>query len=62
LNPRQQVTGPYSIDLTAQIDPGAKTVTIPKSGTTRFYRLRSSTGYTLSAPTIAGNNVVMSYQ
>src|SRR5207249_12259599 len=40
------VGGPYSADLTAQIDPGAKTVTVARSGNARFYRLHSSTAYT----------------
>jgi len=56
------VTGPYTLENGALIDPGAKTVTLPKAGDTRFYRLRSTTRYTLSAPTFSGSNVVMTYQ
>jgi hypothetical protein len=56
------VNGPYSVETGALIDPGAKTITVPKSGNTRFYRLSSSTAYTLGKPTISGSNVVLNYQ
>jgi hypothetical protein len=56
------VNGPYSAESAALINPSSKTVTVPKSGNTRFYRLSSSTGYTLGRPTISGNNVVLTYQ
>src|SRR5207253_67847 len=54
--------GPYSFDATAAIDPGAKTISVSKSGNTRFYRLRSSTAYTLSRPVVSGNDIILSYQ
>jgi hypothetical protein len=56
------VAGPYTLDNTAVFDPGSKTITVPKSGNTHFYRLSSSTGYTLGRPVLSGNNVVLSYQ
>src|SRR6266481_2853011 len=56
------VNGTYTYDSTALIDPGSKTITVPKSGNTRFYRLSSSTGYTLGRPIISGSNVVLTYQ
>jgi hypothetical protein len=56
------VNGPYSVESAALINPSAKTVIVPKSGNTRFYRLASSTGYTLGRPIISGNNVVLNYQ
>ena len=56
------VNGPYAVDTTALIDPGAKTITVPKSGNTRFYRLVSSTAYTLGRPTVSGNNILLTYQ
>ena len=56
------VNGPYSLDLSASINPSAKRITVPKSGTSRFYRLRSTTAYSLGRPSISGNNVVLSYQ
>jgi hypothetical protein len=54
-------TGPYSAEP-CQIDPGAKIITVAKSGSARFYRLRSTTAYQLNGLTMSGNNVVMSYQ
>src|SRR5262249_41353720 len=56
------VNGPYSAESAALINPSAKTVMVPKSGNTRFYRLSSSTPYTLGKPAISGNNLVLSYQ
>src|SRR5437016_11154503 len=56
------VNGSFTYDSTALIDPGAKTITVPKSGNTRFYRLSSGTAYTLGKPTISGSNVVLTYQ
>jgi hypothetical protein len=56
------VNGPYSVESAALINPSAKTVSVAKPGNTRFYRLSSSTPYTLSKPAISGNNVVLSYQ
>ena len=55
-------TGPYATESGALINPSAHTITLPKSGSTRFYRLRSSTAYTLSNPSFSGNNVVLNYQ
>ena len=56
------VSGPYATETAAQIDPGAKTIILPKSGATRFYRLVSTTAYQLNSPTFSGNNVLLSYQ
>ena len=57
------VKGPYSAESTAQIDTNAKTITVPKSGSTRFYRLVSTTtAYKLGRPVLSGNNVIMTYQ
>jgi hypothetical protein len=56
------VAGPYTLDNTAVFDPSAKTITVPKSGNTHFYRLSSSTAYTLGRPVVSGNNIVLSYQ
>ena len=52
----------YTLDNTAVFDPSAKTITVPKSGNTHFYRLSSSTAYTLGRPVVSGNNIVLSYQ
>ena len=55
------VEGPYSFELTALIDQRARTITVPKSGTARFYRLRSTTAYRLGLPNFSGDNVVLNY-
>ena len=34
------VSGPYTEDASAVINMAAKTITIPQSGSTRFYRIR----------------------
>jgi hypothetical protein len=57
-----KAAGPYSADLSALIDPGAKTVTVARSGNARFYRLRSSTGLTITSIAVQGNNVLLTYQ
>ena len=57
-----KAAGPYSADLGALIDPGAKTATVARSGNARFYRLRSSTGLTISSIAVQGNNVLLTYQ
>jgi len=54
--------GTYTVESSALINPCSKTITVPKSGNTRFYRLNSTTGYTLGSPVISGNNIVLSYQ
>ena len=56
------VAGPYAADLTALLDPGAKTVTVARSGNARFYRLRSTTAYTFSNIAVKGSNVLLTYQ
>ena len=55
------VEGPFSSDPAALIDAGARTITVPKSGTARFYRLRSTTAYRLGLPNFSGDNVVLNY-
>jgi hypothetical protein len=58
------VAGSFIADNSATIDTSSKTVTIPRTGTTRFYRLRTSGAPALSISNvrIAGANVVMNYQ
>jgi len=56
------VNGPFAVESAALINPSAKTVIVPKSGNARFYRLRSSTGYSLGRPSVSGSNIVLNYQ
>ncbi len=55
------IDGPYSFEPTALIDPSAKTITVPKSGNARFYRLRSTTALRLNLSRFSGDNVVLNY-
>ena len=56
------LNGPFTVEADAFANPSARTITVPKSGSTRFYRLRSSAGYTLGRPVVSGNNVILTYQ
>jgi hypothetical protein len=55
-------TGTYAADATAVIDPSATTITVPRAGNTRFYRLRSSIASTITSIAVQGNNVLLTYQ
>ncbi len=59
---RTSILAAAGIPCPTLIDPGSKTITVPKSGNMRFYRLSSGTAYTLGRPTISGSNVVLTYQ
>jgi len=55
------VTGPYT-DATGQsVNLAAKTITVPLSASTQFYRIRAGTALTLTSITISGGNVVITY-
>jgi len=55
------VTGPYSDALGHLLYPGTKTITVPLSGSSQFYRIRSNTTLTITSITISGGNVVITY-
>jgi hypothetical protein len=55
------VSGPYTIPAGAVINTGTKTVTVPVSGSTRFYRMSSSSAVTIQSITVVGGNVVITY-
>jgi hypothetical protein len=56
------VTGPYT-DAAGQLaNLPAKTITVPKTGSMRFYRIRASTALTATSITVSGNNVVITYR
>lgn len=54
--------GTYTADASAVIDTGAKTVTVAKSGTARFYRLKAASALTIKSIVSSGANVVLTYQ
>jgi hypothetical protein len=56
------VTEAFADDHAAIINLGAKSITIPKSASTRFYRLRSSVQTRIVSVQIVGANVVLTYQ
>lgn len=56
------VTGPYTDAAGQSINLATKTITIPRSGNLRFYRLWSATAVTITSIKLAGNKVVITYQ
>jgi len=58
------VNGPYVTDNTAVIDQNAKTVTVPKSGSAKFYKLLTvgTSNTTITSTKVSGANIVMTYQ
>ena len=55
------VTGPYIAAAGQSVNPATKTITVPLSGNTQFYRIRSETALTITSSTISGGNVVITY-
>ncbi len=55
------VTGPYLDAIGQSLDLGTETITVPLSGNTRFYRIRSGTMLTITRISISGGNVVITY-
>ncbi|MBI3849469.1 MAG: hypothetical protein HY298_04140 [Verrucomicrobia bacterium] len=56
------VNGTYTVDPSAVIDTGAKTATVAKSGSTRFYKLSAGSSLNITNITLSGGNVVLKYQ
>jgi Ice-binding-like len=54
-------TGPYSDAIGQSLNLVSKTMTVPMSGSTQFYRIRSVTGLTIKSITVSGGNVVITY-
>jgi len=57
-----QVAGPYSIEVSASVEPGTRRITLPQNGGTRFYRLRWDHAVRITGITLAGGNIVLTYQ
>ncbi|MDB6034925.1 MAG: hypothetical protein JWM16_5263 [Verrucomicrobiales bacterium] len=55
------VTGPYTNAPGQLLNSVTKKITVPKSGNTQFYRIRSATALTIGGITNSGANVVISY-
>lgn len=56
------VDGPYSARAEALIDTATKTVTVPISGSTQFYRMSAASALTIQSITIVGGNAVITWQ
>jgi hypothetical protein len=55
------VTGPYSDAIGQSLNLGTETITVPVSGNTQFYRIRSATALAIISITTSGGNVVITY-
>lgn len=55
------VAGPFSDAIGQSLNSGAKTITVPLSGKTQFYRIRSATALTIASVSISAGNVVITY-
>ena len=47
--------------MDASVDAVAQTITVPVSGNTRFYRIRSDTALTITSVRVSGGNAVLKY-
>jgi len=56
------VTGPYTDAAGQSGNLATKTITVPVSGSMRFYRIRSDTALTITSIKILGGKVVITYQ
>jgi hypothetical protein len=52
----------YTIDTNASVEPGTGRITIPQSGSARFYRVRWDHAVTITSVKLVGGNVEMTYQ
>lgn len=56
------VTGPYTIEAGASVEPGTRQITVPQNGGTRFYRLRWDHAVGITRFNLANGNVLITYQ
>jgi hypothetical protein len=56
------VNGTYLEETSAVVNTTSKTITVPLSGATRFYRIAFTSQLTISGLSISGLNVVLTYQ
>ena len=54
-------TGPFTDAAGQSVNPATKTMMVPLSGNMQFYRIRAGTAVTITSITIAGGNVVITY-
>jgi hypothetical protein len=56
------VTGPYTLDSSAAVEPGTRQITIPQNGGARFYRLRWDHSVSVTSINFANGKILMTYQ
>lgn len=56
------VNGTYLEEMSAVVNTTSKTITVPLSGATRFYRISFTSQLTIGGLAISGPNVVLTYQ
>jgi len=54
--------GPYTLDGTGVVDIGARTVTVPVSGSRMFYKLNGPSAVTITSTRKVGSTIVLTYQ
>jgi hypothetical protein len=57
-----EATGPYTYASGHSVDLETATITVPVSGSRRFYRIRAGTALTITSLTISGGNAVIAYK
>jgi hypothetical protein len=56
-----EVTGSYTYASGQSVNLSAKTITVPKSGNSQFYRIQAGTALTITSISMSGGNVVITY-
>jgi hypothetical protein len=55
------VTGPFVLEANATVDTTKQTITVPISGTVRFYQISSDTASRINGISVAGGSAIVSY-
>jgi hypothetical protein len=55
------VTGPFAFEPNAVVDTGARTITVPQSGATRFYSINAPFAHRITGISISQGNVVLTW-
>lgn len=55
-------TGLYTVEVSTVVDQSSKTITVAKSGSMRFYRIRSPCSTSIVDVVVSGSNIVLTYQ
>jgi Ice-binding-like len=57
-----ELMGPYTRASGQSLNTGTKTITVPMSGGTQFYRIMSDTAMTITSSAVLGGNVLIDYR